>query len=30
MMQRARSLWTRLPLPVANALGPLVSPGLPW
>lgn len=30
MMQRARSLWSRLPLPVANALGPLVSPGLPW
>lgn len=30
MMQRARSLWSRLPLPVANALGPLLSPGLPW
>lgn len=30
MMQRARSLWSRLPLPVANALGPLISPGLPW
>lgn len=22
--------WKRLPLPVANTLGPLVSPGLPW
>jgi FemAB-related protein (PEP-CTERM system-associated) len=22
--------WKRLPLPLANALGPLVSPGLPW
>ena len=22
--------WTRLPLPVANRIGPMISPGLPW
>lgn len=27
---RARALWSRLPLPIANRLGPLISPGLPW
>ncbi|MGQ0384005.1 MAG: FemAB family XrtA/PEP-CTERM system-associated protein [Gammaproteobacteria bacterium] len=26
----ARAAWTRLPLPLANRLGPLISPGLPW
>lgn len=30
LMQRATAIWQRLPLPVANFLGPLVSPGLPW
>jgi len=30
MMRYATSVWQRLPLGVANALGPLVSPGLPW
>jgi FemAB-related protein (PEP-CTERM system-associated) len=29
-LARAQSAWSRLPLPVANALGPWVSPGLPW
>lgn len=27
---RAQSAWCRLPRPVANFLGPLISPGLPW
>lgn len=26
----ASAAWQRLPLPVANFLGPLISPGLPW
>ncbi|HEY0941126.1 MAG TPA: FemAB family XrtA/PEP-CTERM system-associated protein [Steroidobacter sp.] len=30
IMQYATAVWQRLPLPVANALGPLVSPSLPW
>jgi serine/alanine adding enzyme len=30
VMRIATSLWRRLPLRVANALGPLVSPHLPW
>jgi FemAB-related protein (PEP-CTERM system-associated) len=30
LMQCATGVWRRLPLPVANMLGPLVSPGLPW
>ena len=30
IMRMASSVWKRLPLPVANALGPLVSPALPW
>lgn len=30
LMQYATSIWQRLPLPVANVLGPIVSPGLPW
>jgi serine/alanine adding enzyme len=30
VMQYATAVWQRLPLPVANALGPLVSPSLPW
>jgi serine/alanine adding enzyme len=25
-----RRAWTRLPLPVANRLGPMISPDLPW
>jgi FemAB-related protein (PEP-CTERM system-associated) len=29
-MSRATRLWSRLPLPVANRLGPLISPSLPW
>lgn len=29
-LQLATAIWQRLPLPVANALGPLVSGGLPW
>jgi FemAB-related protein (PEP-CTERM system-associated) len=30
LMQKATAVWRRMPLPLANALGPLVSPGLPW
>lgn len=30
LMRYATSLWQKLPLGVANALGPLVSPSLPW
>jgi serine/alanine adding enzyme len=30
VMQYATAVWQRLPLPVANTLGPLVSPSLPW
>jgi FemAB-related protein (PEP-CTERM system-associated) len=30
LMDHAVSIWRRLPLGVANTLGPLVSPGLPW
>ena len=30
LMQTATNIWKRLPLGVANTLGPLVSPGLPW
>ena len=30
LMRIATSVWQRLPVPVANLLGPLVSPGLPW
>jgi serine/alanine adding enzyme len=30
LMQRATEVWKRLPLGVANRLGPLVSPSLPW
>jgi serine/alanine adding enzyme len=30
VMQCATSIWQRLPVRVANLLGPLVSPGLPW
>jgi serine/alanine adding enzyme len=29
-LQLATAIWQRLPLPVANALGPLVSGALPW
>lgn len=29
-MQLATALWQRLPLKVANTLGPLISGGLPW
>jgi serine/alanine adding enzyme len=29
-MRMAIAIWQRLPLRVANTLGPLVSPGLPW
>ena len=30
VMEVATKVWQKLPLPVANALGPLVSPSLPW
>ncbi|GFE85467.1 FemAB family XrtA/PEP-CTERM system-associated protein [Steroidobacter agaridevorans] len=30
LMRYATSVWQKLPLGVANALGPLVSPSLPW
>lgn len=30
LMEAARTIWSRLPLAVANRLGPLISPGLPW
>jgi hypothetical protein len=30
LMQKATAIWRKMPLPLANALGPLVSPGLPW
>jgi FemAB-related protein (PEP-CTERM system-associated) len=30
LMHYATSIWQKLPLGVANALGPLVSPSLPW
>jgi serine/alanine adding enzyme len=30
LMRHATSIWQKLPLKVANALGPLVSPNLPW
>lgn len=30
LAERAQAAWSRLPRPVANALGPLISPGLPW
>jgi FemAB-related protein (PEP-CTERM system-associated) len=30
LMKRATAVWQRLPLPVANFLGPFISPGLPW
>jgi serine/alanine adding enzyme len=30
MLGLALRVWKKLPLPVANRLGPLVSPGLPW
>lgn len=30
LLTRARALWSRLPLSIANRLGPLISPGLPW
>jgi FemAB-related protein (PEP-CTERM system-associated) len=30
IMKLATSVWQRLPLPVANLLGPRISPGLPW
>jgi FemAB-related protein (PEP-CTERM system-associated) len=29
-MRRASALWQRLPLRVANFLGPIISPSLPW
>lgn len=29
-LRYATAVWRRLPLPVANALGPLLSPSLPW
>ena len=29
-MKYATAVWQRLPLGLANFLGPLVSPGLPW
>jgi len=30
LMNRATTAWSRLPLGVANRLGPLISPKLPW
>ena len=30
LMQYATMIWQRLPLPIANVLGPIVSPALPW
>jgi FemAB-related protein (PEP-CTERM system-associated) len=30
LMRIATAVWQRLPLPVANTIGPWVSPGLPW
>jgi serine/alanine adding enzyme len=30
LMQYATAVWKRLPLPLANTLGPMVSPTLPW
>jgi FemAB-related protein (PEP-CTERM system-associated) len=30
VMRRATAVWKRLPLAVANTLGPIVSPSLPW
>jgi len=30
LMKIATSLWQRLPLPIANLIGPRISPGLPW
>jgi serine/alanine adding enzyme len=30
LMRYAVQVWQRLPLGVANTLGPLISPGLPW
>lgn len=30
IMRYATAVWKRLPLAVANALGPIVSPSLPW
>jgi hypothetical protein len=29
-MRRATDAWSRLPLGLANRLGPLISPKLPW
>ena len=29
-MSRATGAWSRLPLGIANRLGPLISPKLPW
>jgi FemAB-related protein (PEP-CTERM system-associated) len=29
-MRLASAVWQKLPLPVANRLGPLISPSLPW
>ncbi len=30
LMRKATAIWRKMPLPLANMLGPLVSPGLPW
>ena len=30
LMARATTIWSRLPLGIANRLGPLISPQLPW
>jgi len=29
-LRLATAVWQRLPLPIANLLGPRISPGLPW
>ena len=28
--EQAQQIWSKLPLGLANRLGPLISPGLPW
>lgn len=30
IMQAARRFWTKLPLPIANRLGPMITSNLPW
>jgi len=30
LFRRASRIWARLPLPIANSIGPMISPSLPW